>query len=494
MEDLIKQANEYIAENKAKVNEEFRLNYHLMPPIGWMNDPNGFSLYKDQYHLFYQHYPYDSKWNDMHWGHGVTDDFVNWENVQVALAPDMVYDHKGCFSGTALVEDDVLTLMYTCVNGKKGEIQEQAIASSLDGTHFTKYNENPVVPSAKLPEGIYRGDFRDPKIFKDKDLYYCIAVAKDKDHGGRVLLFSSKDKKEWDYIRDILPVELDLGTMYECPDFFQLENKDILFLSIIELKREDYRFVNKQSPVYLVGRFMGDKELQIDSIEEIDMGFDFYAHQTVLTKDDRRVMTAWMQAWEESIPTHELGHGWAGAMILPRELELKGNVLYQKPVREIENYRSNEISYENMVLTEDMGCISYDHIHGKSIELYVEADVSSAGEFNIHLMKSQGEECLLTYECESQTICFSREGCGYEIKLNNFNKEPYRRFDLPLQENILKARIFIDTCSVEIFLQEGERTITSMVYPIKKDYGAAFSSKGKVRINHIKKWDLLKGI
>ena len=60
-------ANEYIEGNKDKVNKLYRLKYHMMPPVGWMNDPNGL-IYKDGiYHLFYQFYPYDSKWGPMHW-------------------------------------------------------------------------------------------------------------------------------------------------------------------------------------------------------------------------------------------------------------------------------------------------------------------------------------------------------------------------------------------------------------------------------------------
>jgi len=103
MENLIDRGNQYIKENADKVNQEYRLTYHLMPPTGWMNDPNGFSYYKDEYHLFYQHYPYEAKWNDIYWGHAVTEDFVAWRDVDIALAPDKDYDAKGCFSGTAHV-------------------------------------------------------------------------------------------------------------------------------------------------------------------------------------------------------------------------------------------------------------------------------------------------------------------------------------------------------------------------------------------------------
>ena len=67
-----------------------------------MNDPNGFSFYNGQYHLFYQYYPYDSHWGLMHWGHAVSSDLLHWTYLPAALAPDEAYDKDGCFSGSAI--------------------------------------------------------------------------------------------------------------------------------------------------------------------------------------------------------------------------------------------------------------------------------------------------------------------------------------------------------------------------------------------------------
>ncbi|MDF2609504.1 MAG: sucrose-6-phosphate hydrolase [Lachnospiraceae bacterium] len=492
-ENLIKRANEFIIENKHLVNQEFRQHYHMMPPIGWMNDPNGFSLYKEQYHLFYQHYPYKESWNEIYWGHAVSKDFINWEDVDVALAPDKEYDKAGCFSGTALVEGDLISLIYTCVHGKKGEeIQEQAMAYSTDGIHFEKFEENPVIKTEDLPDEIFPTDFRDPKIFKEGDQYYCMVMAKDKINGGRMLLYTSANKKNWSYVRDVLPFNPEFGIMLECPDYFILNGKAVLLMSVIDLKRQGYRFTNKQSSIYMIGSYNNIDGFVQEVLEEADMGFDFYAPQTVQTMDGRVVMTAWMQAWEESLPTQDLGHGWVGSMILPRELELKEDVIYQKPVREIEQYRADHMQYENVLVTNQQDCLTLNGLEGNSIELYLEADLTNADDFTIHLMKTKEEECILTYNKSLGTICFDRGKCGYEIISKGFEKEQFRKFELPLLENVLKARIFIDTCSIEIFLQDGMRTITSCVYPKGKDYGIAFSAVGEAVLKTIKKWKIIK--
>ena len=97
------QANEYINKNKHKVNLQFRLKYHAMPEIGWMNDPNGLVFYRGQYHIFYQFHPYQSVWGPMHWGHMVSQDLIHFEHQPVALAPDQA-DESGCFSGSAVVD------------------------------------------------------------------------------------------------------------------------------------------------------------------------------------------------------------------------------------------------------------------------------------------------------------------------------------------------------------------------------------------------------
>lgn len=152
----------YVSENKNKVNKKYYPEIHLAAPVGWINDPNGFVYYKEQYHLFYQYHPYDTKWGPMHWGHAVSEDLVHWEYVGVALVPDKAYDKDGCFSGSALVKDGKLYLMYTghIIDEETKQIRQvQNIAISEDGIHFEKYRNNPVIDERNLPEVFSISDF-----------------------------------------------------------------------------------------------------------------------------------------------------------------------------------------------------------------------------------------------------------------------------------------------------------------------------------------------
>jgi beta-fructofuranosidase len=109
----LKQAQDALDTAKEGINNRYRLGYHIMAPANWINDPNGLVQYKGEYHVFYQHHPYDENWGPMHWGHVKSKDLVHWEHLPIALAPGDACDTNGCFSGSAVDNDGELTLIYT---------------------------------------------------------------------------------------------------------------------------------------------------------------------------------------------------------------------------------------------------------------------------------------------------------------------------------------------------------------------------------------------
>ena len=121
------------------------LEYHFKPEKGWVNDPNGLVYFNGYYHLFYQHCPdteYPFREQHMHWGHARSKDFINWEEMPLALCPDSPYDNEGCWSGTAIVKDDTLYVFYASITTPKGadrRVESVSVAYSKDGINFTKY-------------------------------------------------------------------------------------------------------------------------------------------------------------------------------------------------------------------------------------------------------------------------------------------------------------------------------------------------------------------
>ena len=180
---------------------------HFTAPYHWINDPNGLIYYKGNYHIFYQHFPYDNKWGTMHWGHAITKDFVNFEHLPIALYPSKDFDRNGCFSGSAIEIDGQLYLYYTAIKYAKENPSNvhnqysdddlrasQALVVSSDGIHFDNVkNKKQIIP---MIQEAYLGDYRhtrDPKIWKKQDGKYAMVigskVAYEDDYCGKALFY-----------------------------------------------------------------------------------------------------------------------------------------------------------------------------------------------------------------------------------------------------------------------------------------------------------------
>ena len=68
MSEMLEKARNYEAEKLAGTDPATRPLFHIAAPAGWINDPNGFSVYDGRIHLFYQYNPYAREWGPMHWG------------------------------------------------------------------------------------------------------------------------------------------------------------------------------------------------------------------------------------------------------------------------------------------------------------------------------------------------------------------------------------------------------------------------------------------
>lgn len=481
----IAEANKFIKENKHKLNREYRLNYHLMGEYGWINDPNGFIEYKGKYHLFYQHYPYKPVWGPMHWGHGVSEDLIKWEYAPIALAPDTEFDKDGCFSGTSIEKEGKLYLIYTghvyTGDDKCNEYkQTQGIAYSEDGISFTKYTDNPVLGTEQIPEKASKKDFRDPKVFKEDEVYYMVLGSNDGYKNGQVLLYKSSNLTDWEFVNVLAKSDGNIGAGWECPDIFKLDGKDIFIVSPQYMKPQGNDYQNTHSVIYMIGSLnIEEGKFDFKDYNQADFGFDFYAPQTTMDDKGRRIIVAWMDMWESKFPTQDRGDNWCGAMTLPREVILKGNKLYFKPVPEIKKYRKNEIILENIKIDGEQ---RFD-INGVSYELQVTFDAKASTEFGIKLRTNENEETVLEYSTKDNLFKFNRDKSGIGPKGE-------RKTEVELIDNKLKLQVFVDKSSVEVFINDGEKVMTGRIYPSKDAVNIKAFSSGECSIISLKKWDI----
>ena len=457
MHENIQKAQKEIESKKEIIKAgQMRQHYHFMPQTGWINDPNGLIYYKGKYHYFYQLNPYYGHWDYMHWGHAVSSDLMHWEYLPVALAPSEEYDDHmrgGCFSGSAIEHDGKLFLMYTGTsNHGEGYVQTQCIAYSGDGINFTKYEGNPVIYP---PEGVPSDLFRDPKVWEHDGVYYMVCGAS-RNKRGQALLYRSSDMLHWEFFNVLAESRGEWGYMWECPDFYQLEDKYVLTFS--PMGESD------RKAVYLVGDFdydTGKFSWQISG--EIDWGMDYYAPQSFLAPDGRRIIVGWanewqwMSFWKDWGPTYR--EGWCGFFNLPREVRLMpDHTLQFLPVEELNILRENKQSIREFTVRDQN--IELKAGDGISFEMKMKADLEQTDADRLEIdLRCGGEKkttCIFDFKHGIMKIDRNHsdgwsKGISYSTLFLKGKKE-------------LDIHIFSDQSSLEIFADNYQNNHANNVF------------------------------
>ena len=489
MSQILRDARKYEETRERQIKDEPRPAFHLSTRVGWLNDPNGFSYYNGEYHLFYQYHPYNSHWGPMHWGHAVSSDLLHWKYLPAALAPDTDYDRDGCFSGSAVsLDDGRQMLMYTGVvketqpDGSTREVQRQCIAIG-DGTDYVKYPGNPVLVENDLPEGGSRFDFRDPKIWRAPDgTFRCVAGNCTPDKDGRILLFSSEDGLKWKFEKTLISNNGRFGRMWECPDFFELDGKQVLLVSPQDMLPQGFEYHNGNGTVCIIGNYDNETDTFIEEKNQaIDYGIDFYAPQTVVAPDGRRIMIGWMQNWD-TCNLHSPERPWFGQMSLPRELSVKNGRLIQKPVRELEQMRTNKVSYENVEVSD---VIRLDGMKGRRIDMELTLRPAEGEElyrkFAVRFAQNDTCHTAVSFRPHESILKVDRKFSGSRRAIIH-----QRRSLVNSENGRITMRIILDNFSVEIFVNNGEQVLSATLYTDLSADGILFYADGKAVIDVVK--------
>lgn len=410
---------------------KYRPCLHFSPNKGWMNDPNGLSFFKGKYHLFFQYNPYSTVWGKMHWGHAISTDLIHWEELPIALVPDEEYENDeqgGCFSGSAIVVNDRLYLMYTAT---RNGVQSQCIAYSDDGINFIKYDKNPVILP---PAGIH--DSRDPFLFRVDDKF-CALVG----FLGKVEIYSSPDLFDWVDEGVFFSLPSSIGSIVECPSIVTIGNSSFLTFSPIDYGRNG----NIVTVVHgeLKGLHFSPKE-----IGAIDYGSDFYALQSFQDPKGRRISFAWENGWQWMNHFQGFGpteaEGWRGFMSFPRALFVKDGHLCSYPVTEVVSaygsMKEKEVSIGTDALYQEKDSdlfhlsVSIDSREGKKapieIGIYKDSEKSLSVILDFHM-------CIAN--------CIETSSTGQIMRI----------FSAPLPFNHVELDVFADKAATEIFIQKG---------------------------------------
>ncbi len=489
----LREARKYEEASEKMIKKENRPAFHLSARTGWLNDPNGFSYYQGQYHMFYQYHPYNSYWGPMHWGHAVSSDLLHWTYLPAALAPDDVHDRDGCFSGSAIeLPDGRQLLMYTGVlkmpheNGGVTELQTQCLAIG-DGLDYEKYPQNPVLDAKDLPEGSSRQDFRDPKIWRKADgSYRCIVGSRPADGSGQILLFASQDALHWEFEKILISNRDRFGKMWECPDFFELDGRWVLLTSPQDMLPKGFEYHNGNGTLCLIGDFDEETDTFTEKQDQaIDYGIDFYAPQTVLAPDGRRIMIGWMQNWDTcSLRMPE--QPWYGQMSIPRELSIKNGRLFQQPIRELENMRQNKVVHENVSFS---GIIRLEGVKGRRADLELVIRPADGEhiyqKFAVRFAQDKEYQTSISFRPYESIVKIDRKFSGSRKAIIH-----QRRCLVNSKNGQIKLRLILDRFSAEIFINDGEQVMTATMYTDQTADGISFLADGSVNMDVVK-YDLV---
>ena len=480
--------------------EKFRPVYHHTPLYGWMNDANGL-VYKDgEYHLYFQYNPYGSKWGNMHWGHSVSKDLVHWEHLAPAIARDTL---GHIFSGSSIVDQENVAgygagnilAFYTSASDKNGQIQ--CLAFSKDnGRTFTKYEKNPILCPA---DGLR--DFRDPKVFRyEPEDKWVMIVSADKE----MRFYDSKNLKDWNYMSSFGEGYGVQPCQFECPDMVELPVDG-------DLNRKKWALIVNVNPgcyfggsatQYFTGKFDGTKfscDSQPNVTKWLDWGKDHYATVCFSNTGERTIAVPWMSNWQycNIVPTKQF----RSANALPRELSLytqDGEIyLSAVPVPEIKTLRKEKKEIPAFTVANDYHIDSLLADNDGAYELALEITVGEAEIMGFNLFNDKGEKVdiyfnlpekrLVMDRTKSGIVDFGKKSVSHEIEVHDRRKTTSINYidDFALatwapikKENKYTLDVFVDKCSVEIFLNGGKVSMTNLIFPSEPYNRMCFYSKG----------------
>lgn len=487
MPSPLEHAQQALSEGQSRVIDDYRPDYHLAPVAGWMNDPNGVVFFRGEYHVFYQHHPFDAKWGPMYWGHAKSVDLVHWQHLPLALAPGDDFDRHGCFSGSAVVCGDTLALIYTGhtwlgeVGDERFIRQVQCLATSDDGIRFVKHGA--VIENAPQETIMH---FRDPKVWQEDGYWFLIAGAR---LGDKPLLplYRSTDLRTWEFLDYVSSGNEGDGYMWECPDLFRLNGRDVLLYSPQGMQPEGYERLNKYQTGYRIGRLDSEWHFSGGPFIELDNGHDFYAAQTLEAADGRRLMWAWLDMWESPMPSQ--AHHWSGMLGLPRELELQGDRLGVFPARELTALRQAPLP--SITPWGESGSRWVPQVNGDRLEIHVHLDLlgCTEGHLGIALRCSadEQEQILLYYDASLQRLVLDRSRSGAQVS-------GQRSVTIDPAQTQLQLRVFLDRSSIEVFEENGRFSFSSRVYPRPDSLGVKLLANGTGgRVAIPKAWPLDSG-
>lgn len=456
------------------------LNYHLMHPGGpsMPGDPNAAFYLDSTYHL---HYILGHPWrgrNSFSFVHVTSPDMLHWTWQPTKLQPS--FTGHGMFSGTGfLTREGLPAAIY---HGEGSGRNQIAIARDRKLSDW----EKPYPVDVRDANGAeVKVDHWDPDCFRIGDAYYAISG------GGRQPLMKSKDLKTWTLVGPFLKHDMPdvaIGEDISCPNFFQLGDRWMLLCISHNLGCRYYLGDWDEQAEQFVptrhGRMNFRREEQ--RLYGPPWRVDFFAPESVLTPDGRRVMWAWLATLGKTDGSMDD----RTIQSLPRELSLAADGgLRIRPIRELETLRGEPTTQTGTTITSLTGDVPPNV--APACKAIAELPGDSA-EVRITIPRDQAERKLFGFVLFGQggvgglPILFRPETGALRV---GTAEAPFSIADLPPGEDV-RLRIFVDRYLVEVFVNDRQALVASHADYRGKTELAAFSVGSPTTIQTLEIWKL----
>lgn len=405
-------------------NNIWKQKIHLEPKKGWLNDPNGLVYFKGTYYIYHQ-YSKEANGGTKLWYCYESKDLINFKDNGVVLINDSEFDKSGVYSGSAYASLDEIIFYYTGnvkYSGNfdyihNGREQNTIKVSSKDGKNFSK--KICVLKNSDYPN--MSNHVRDPIVYiKDKN-EYLILGARDKNDYGCLLIY-----KNMKYYKSVYST-MNLGYMWECPNYFNIDNNEILIFSPQGISKMYKNFINTYQVVYSVIEDKIENLEKIDNFNLLDYGHDFYAPQIFKDEENNIVMISWMYVPDSHYTNPTLKFGYQNCLSIPRVLKYSKGKIIQSIHKSIKNLFQDEL--KNSEFIEELWY--FEKKDGKNFEIII-------------------DNILIKYEKNNIKINLNESGYGRDN----------REFDI----DIKNIEIIFDASSIELFANDGEFVFSSRYY------------------------------
>ncbi|MGR6918015.1 GH32 C-terminal domain-containing protein [[Actinomadura] parvosata] len=499
--------------NRARyTGDEYRPQYHFLPPEHWMNEPHAPIFHKGQYHLFYQQNQHGPYWHNIGWGHAVSTDMVSWRDLPPALVPTAgSVAPDGVWSGSAAKDADGNPLLFITAgddsvfpNQRTGVARCAALPCRQDLVDW-KMDPAPVtVQSSALNVGEGRkvkyGEFRDPFVWREGDTWFQLVASGVQttgggDVGGTALLYTSTDQKNWTYEGPLMVGDIatypKTGQVWELPVFLPLgdSGKHVFMINPMWSGGSPH---NVKYVWYWIGTWNPATRTFVPD-SAVPKLFDYGEHFTGPSGfvDDKGRSVIFSIAQDKRTEQAHHDSGWAHNAGLPLQVSLRPDGdLGVEPLPEMASLHTTTAPLVTLTDQSDLGAANQrlSGVRGDTLHIRLEMSASAATRYGIKVRRSPAgeEETVLSYNKNDKTICVDRTRSGTVSSL--FTDLGVQCGPVALTSGVLTLDVFLDKSMVEAYAG-GHKSITTRVYPARDDsLGLALFADGAATVKSLKVW------